>query len=185
MTTQETLVKYLSDMYALEEHLVQPLKSQVKDEDFKVYPQAHALVQRVLARSESALVELENLTQTLGGSARGVKSAVTAVAGAAAAVVNEARTHAITKKLRDDYVALSVTAVGYELLHTTGNALGSAPVAKLAQTRLHEVALLIMELSQEIIPVAVQELAKTNEVDSSTVEISQKNVKNAWTSRTS
>ena len=182
MTTQETLVKYLTDMYALEEHIAQPIKSQVKDKDFGPHPEALALVHRILARTESAQEELENLAKTMGGDARaGFKSAVSAAAGVAAAVINEARTHAITKKLRDDYAALSLAAIGYELLHTTANALSSAPVAALAQKRLREVALLIMELSQEIIPVAVKELAGTNQVDSSTVSISQKNIQAAWT----
>ena len=183
MTTQETLAKYVSDMYALEDHLLQPLKAQSTDKDFAPYPQAHALVQRIVSRTEIALSDLERLSETLGGDARGsFKSAVTSVVGAAAAVVNEARTHAITKKLRDDYTALSLAAIGYELLHTTASALGSKPVALAAQTRLHEIAGFIMELSQEIIPVAVQELSETNEVDASTVSVSQKNVKAAWTS---
>jgi hypothetical protein len=37
-----------------------------------------------------------------------------------------------------------------------------------------------MLLSQEIIPVAVLELSETNEVDVSTIEISQQNIKAAW-----
>ena len=183
MTTQETLVKYLSDMYALEAHLEQPLKSQAKDEDFSPYPQAQSLVREILARTETAQAELEAMAKSLGGDARsGIKAAVTTVAGAAAAVINEGRTHPITKKLRDDSTALALAATGYELLHATANALGSPVVAALAQRQLHQVAGHVMRLSQEIIPVAVKELSQTNEVDLSTVTTSQKNVKAAWTS---
>ena len=181
MTNQETITKYLSDMYALEDHMIQPLKSQAKDADFAPYPKAQALVQRILASSEASLMQLENVAKAMGGETRSsFKSAVSAVAGAAAAAINEGRTHAITKKLRDDYTALSLLSIGYELLHTTGNALGAVEVAAMAQTRLHHVAGFIMELSQEIIPVAVQELGTTNQVDTSTVATSQKNVKAAW-----
>jgi ferritin-like metal-binding protein YciE len=182
MTTQETIVKYISDMYALEEHIAQPLKSQAKDEDFSPYPEARALVTRILSSTEKALVQLETMAKGMGGDARsGIKSAVTAAAGVAAAVINEGRTHPITKKLRDDYTALCLASMGYELLHVTGNALGSPEVAALAQARLHELAGFIMELSHEIVPVAVKELAGTNAVDLSTVALSQKNVKAAWT----
>jgi ferritin-like metal-binding protein YciE len=185
MTTQETLVKYLTDMYALESHLAQPLKSQDTDEDFGPYPAAKALVGRSLARTENAMSMLESLVTEMGGDARGsFKAAVTAAAGAFAAAVNEGRTHHVTKKMRDDYTALSLVAVGYELLHATANALGSAQIAAFAQANLKESAALIVGFSQEIIPVAVAELAGTNPgVDASTVTVSQQNIKDAWTRR--
>jgi ferritin-like metal-binding protein YciE len=183
MNKQETLVKYLTDMHALESHLIQPLKSQIKDDDFNPYPAAKALVQQMLARSERSVAGLENLVKGMGEDAHGsFKSAVTAAAGVVAAAINEGRTHPITKKLRDDYTALSLVAIGYELLHATANALGAAPVAAFAGAELKETAGLIMSLSQEIIPVAVTELAKTNPgVDASTVAVSQKNIISAWT----
>jgi hypothetical protein len=172
MTTQETLVKYLSDMYALEEHIAQPLRSQVKDEDFAPFPEATALVTKMLSRTESASMELEQAAKSLGGDT---------VAGMAAAVINEGRTHPITKKLRDDHTALCLASIGYELLHVTANALNSPEIATLAQTRLHEVAKIIMESSQVIVPVAVKELSETNEVDISSIAVSQANIKAAWT----
>lgn len=182
MTNQETLIKYLTDMHALENHVVQPLKSQAKDDDFAPYPAAQALVHRMLARSETAVAQLERLAEGLGEEARGTfKSAVTAAAGMVAAAVNEGRTHVITKKLRDDYTALSLVSIGYELLHATANALRSPEIAAFAQASLRETAGLIMALSQEILPVAVAELAKTNkDVDTSTVATSQQNIKDAW-----
>ena len=183
MTKQETLVKYLTDMHALENHLVQPLKSQAKDPDFNAYPAAQTFVQRMLNRSEGAVAKLETLAEGLGKDAHGTfKSAVTAAAGIVAAAINEGRTHHITKKLRDDYTALNLVSIGYELLHATANALGAPQIASFAQASLRETAALIMGLSQEIIPVAVAELAKTNEnVDTASVATSQRNIKDAWT----
>ena len=182
MTTQETLVKYLSDMHSLEKHVLQPLKAQANDADFGPYPEARTLVQKVEMRTTQAVDALEALIKEMGGDARSsIKSAVTAAAGTVAAAVNEARTHAITKKLRDDYTALALLSVGYELLYTTANALGSAQVASLAMNELKEVAGQIMELSQVIIPVAVAELAKTNpETNVKTATGSQLAIKQAW-----
>jgi ferritin-like metal-binding protein YciE len=182
MTTQEILLKYLTDMHALEKHLVQPLKAQADDADFGSFPEAHALVQQLHLRTENAIGSLEIQIKELGGDARsGFKSAVTAAAGAMAAVVNEGRTHAITKKLRDDYTALSLVSIGYELLHATGHALGSEEVASLALRHLRDVAGFIMSLSQVIIPVAVEELNRTNpDANLKTVVSTQVNIREAW-----
>jgi hypothetical protein len=182
MTTKETLLKYLTDMHALESHLAQPLKGQADDDDFGEYPEARELVRRLQLRTENAISSLEILIKDFGGDARGgFKSAVTTAAGVVAAAVNEGRTHAITKKLRDDYTALSLVAVGYELLHATANAFESEQIASLSIYHLKDVAGLIMELSQVIIPVAVRELEKTNpEADASTTVASQVNIREAW-----
>jgi hypothetical protein len=166
----------------LEEHIAQPLKSQAKDDDFRPFPEAKALVQRILVATEDAQNHLATLCKSMGGEARGsFKSAFTALAGATAAMINEARTHAITKKLRDDYTALSLASVSYGLLHATANALAFPEVALFSQRRLHEIAGQIMALSHEITPVAIKELAGTNQVELSTMEESQKNIKAAWT----
>lgn len=182
MTTQEILVKYLTDMYSLEKHLLLPLKSQASDEDFGAFPEARSLVQQLHLRTENSINALEIQIKGLGGDARGgFKTAVTTAAGAVAAAVNEGRTHAITKKLRDDYTALSLVSIGYELLHATGNALGSEQVASLALTHLREVAGFIMSLSQVIIPVAVEELTRTNpEANTKTIVPTQVNIREAW-----
>jgi hypothetical protein len=140
------------------------------------------LIKRLHTRTENAIRSLEILSAEVGGKPRETfKSAVTAAAGLVAAAVNEGRTHAITKKLRDDYTALSLVAVGYELLHATGNALGDERVASLSLHHLKDVAGFIMDLSQIIIPVAVDELDKTNpEADASTAVASQVNIREAW-----
>jgi ferritin-like metal-binding protein YciE len=182
MTTKETLVKYLTDMHALEKHVAQPIKSQADDADFGEFPEARQLVQRIEVRTQSAISALEILIKQFGGDARtDLKSVVTAAAGAVAAAVNEGRTHKITKKLRDDYTALSLVSIGYELLHATANALENEEIASLALRHLQEVAGFIMELSQVIIPVAVAELQKTNpEANLKSVVSTQVNIREAW-----
>ncbi len=184
MTTKETLVKYLTDMHALEKHVAQPLKAQAADADFGEFPDARQLVQRIDLRTQTAITSLEILIKEFGGDVRtDFKTVVTAAAGAVAAAVNEGRVHKITKKLRDDYTALSLVSIGYELLHTTANALGNEQIASQALKHLHEVAGLIMELSQVIVPVAVEELCKTNpEANVSTVTSTQVNIREAWRS---
>ena len=184
MTTKETLLKYLTDMHALEKHVAQPLKAQCEDADFGEFPDARGLVQRIDMRTQTALTSLEIVIRDLGGQTHTeFKAVVTAAAGAVAAAINEGRVHKITKKLRDDYTALSLVSIGYELLHATANALGNEEVASLALRQLREVAGFIMELSQVIVPVAVEELSKTNpDADATTVTATQVNIREAWRS---
>jgi len=139
-------------------------------------------VQRLQLRTQNAVDALEIVLQELGGESRtSFKSVVTEAAGAVAAAVNEGRVHKITKKLRDDYTALSLVSVGYELLHATGNALGNEQVASLALHHLREVAGFIMDLSQAIIPVAIEELHKTNpEAEVAATVATQVNIREAW-----
>jgi hypothetical protein len=76
---------------------------------------------------------------------------------------------------------LSLVSVGYELLHATGNALGNEQVASLALRHLREVAGFIMDLSQVIIPVAIEELRQTNpDADATTIVPTQVNIREAW-----
>jgi ferritin-like metal-binding protein YciE len=184
MTNQEILLKYLTDMHALEKHLAQPLQAQADDADFGEFPEARSLVQRLEMRTKNAAGALEILIEEMGGETRtNLKSVVTAAAGAVAAAVNEGRVHKITKKLRDDYTALSLVSIGYELLHATGNALGNEKVASLSLRHLRDVAGFIMDLSQVIIPVAVEELAKTNPDANVKVTVpTQLNIREAWRS---
>ncbi len=70
MTTKETLVKYLTDMHALEKHVAQPIKSQADDADFGEFPEARQLVQRIEVRTQSAISALEILIKQFGAQPR-------------------------------------------------------------------------------------------------------------------
>ena len=74
-----------------------------------------------------------------------------------------------------------MNSVGYSMLHTTGLALMSNSTASLAISYLQDTAALIMELSQESIPVVVGELEETNGVTTDVTSLAQTNVRNAWT----
>ena len=162
---QDTLQQYVSDMLAVERHLLPALENQTKDDRYETYPQALRLVNRLEGTTRSHINGLEQLLRDLGGDpASPIKSAVTAVLGAAAALIERLRTDPVSKNLRDDYTVLSLIAVSYTMLHTTGLALMDEQTADVAANYLTDYTPLIAEINEVIPEVVVSELRDETEV---------------------
>lgn len=162
---KDTLQQYVSDMLAVERHLLPALENQTKDDRYETYPQALRLVNRLEGTTRSHINGLEHLLRDLGGDpASPIKSAVTAVLGAAAALIERLRTDPVSKNLRDDYTVLSLIAVSYTMLHTTGLALMDEQTADLAANYLTDYTPLIAEINEVIPEVVVSELRDETEV---------------------
>jgi hypothetical protein len=186
MTNEETLLKYITDMAGAEHHLAHTIKTQEADSDLKKFPEALRLLGKMRMTAEQHLNGLEALAKTLNGEARSsFKESVTAITGTAMGAVVHLMEHHVTKMLRDDYIVLCGNSVGYSLLHTTGLALGSEETAALALAFLKDTAVEVMELSQEVIPVAIGELSATNSIEAAATEMAQTNVREAWSSHES
>lgn len=152
---QDSLQQYVSDMLAVERHLLPALENQSQDDRYAKFPEARRLVNKLEATTRSHINGLERHLENLGGDpASPVKSAVTAVLGAAAALIEKIRTDPVSKNLRDDYTVLGLAAVSYTMLHTTGQALMDEQTADLAANYLRDYTPLIAEIS-EVIPVVV------------------------------
>lgn len=126
-------------------------------------------------------VALENRLKALGGSTTApVKDAVSAVAGAAAGLINAVRPSETVKSLRDDATYLSGLGVAYLLLYTTACALEDVETADVAQRGYEDCARLTMHFDRILPQVTVEELReeKIPVLDASTRVIAM--VKNAW-----
>lgn len=177
-----TLQNYVSDLLALERHLLEAVKRQVDDDRTNRHPEAIRLVSKIHGVLASHVAETEQHLSNLGGHpASGVKDAVASVAGIAAGLIDKVRTNTVSKMLRDDYSALSLTAIGYTMLHTTGLALKSSLTADLALRHLHDITPLIVEIS-EIVPLVVAvELTDDGEVvDAAVGPEAVRNTQKAW-----
>jgi ferritin-like metal-binding protein YciE len=162
---QDTLQQYVSDMLAVERHLLPAFENQTKDDRFAKYPEARRLVNQIEATINSHINGLKQHLESLGGDAASpVKSAVTAALGMAASVIENMRTDPVSKNLRDDYTALNLAAVSYTMLHTTGQALMDQQTADLAASFLTDYTSLITELNEVIPDVVVSELRDETEV---------------------
>ena len=162
---QDTLQPYVSDMLAVERHLLPAFENQSKDDRYARYPQARQLVNKIEATIHSHINGLENHLERLGGDAASpVKSALTAALGLAASAIENLRTNPVSKNLRDDYTALGLAAVSYTMLHTTGQALMDQQTADLAANYLKDYTPLIAEIGEVIPEVVVSELRDETEL---------------------
>ena len=91
------------------------------------------------------------------------------------------RTETVSSMLRDDYVALSMVAVAYTMLHTTALALRDQMTATMALQNLKHVTPLITEISK-VIPILVAQDVH-DDVETADVSVAQQAIRNtqeAW-----
>ena len=179
---QDTLQQYVSDMLAVERHLLPAFENQSKDDRFAKHPEARRLVNKIEATINSHINGLKQHLENLGGDAASpVKSAVTAALGVAAAAIENMRTDPISKNLRDDYTALNLAAISYTMLHTTGKALMDEQTADMAASFLIDYTPLITEINEVIPEVVVSELRDETEVlDPGAAEQATERTQHAW-----
>jgi ferritin-like metal-binding protein YciE len=169
-------------MLAVERHILPAIENQVKDDRYAQHPEAQRLVQQLETTVRNHINGLEQQLKSLGGDpASPVKSAVTAILGVAAAVIEKMRTDPISKNLRDDFTVLSLAAVSYTMLHTTGQALRDQQTADLAAACLMDYTPLLTEINEVIPDVVVSELEDETEVlDPSAAERARERTQEAW-----
>ena len=118
----------------------------------------------MLALERHIAAPVEAQLNNVGGSATsGVKSAWSALLGSGAAALNQVRKTKVSKSLRDDYTALGLSAISYTMLHTTALGLGDQATAQLAKRNLDDITPIIVEISQVMPKVVLQELQEDGE----------------------
>jgi hypothetical protein len=125
---------------------------------------------------------LKSHLESIGGSeSHPVKSAVAAIFGMAAGVVDNLRTKGISKALRDDYTAFNHAAIGYAMLHTTAHLLGQTSTADVAERHLRDYTRAVQEINQLIADVVAWELRKDgHSVNDETVRHATDTLNRAW-----
>src|SRR6476660_5166609 len=102
------LQKYVSDLLALESHIYQAIDKQVKENanDQEVNSKYSAFATTIKSHRDALASRLESL----GGAANSpVKEGVAAVFGVAAGIIDKFRSEEVSKNLRDDFTALSLS----------------------------------------------------------------------------
>ena len=184
--TKETLDSYITDMLALEDHILAAVNAQLTDLQ-KSYPEYATAVSKAAAVTNSHMLMLQQLkTQRNIDSGTGVADAVkragSVVAGLGAAAVDMLRSsEKLSKNMRDDYTAYSLASVGYEMLLTTSLAFGDENVAEHARMHYANYAKVIMDLSAAIPSAVVIELQQRGfPVQSDVTTAMEQEVKDAW-----
>jgi ferritin-like metal-binding protein YciE len=182
---RHSIQAYVSDMLALEHHIAQPLERQLKLQDTAKYGSAMAAIAQIKAFNDAHIAALDQALQQVGGHpASGVKSAWSGLLGAAAGAIDSVRKTKISKALRDDFTALSLASIGYEMLYTTAVGLGDAAIGALAQRHLADYARVVVQINQVIPDVVLRELQDDGEhVQATAAETIRRQLNEIWQSR--
>jgi ferritin-like metal-binding protein YciE len=180
-TTAPTINTYLSDMLALEQHIATPLQNQVNSA-IEAQPAALRVIREAFDIVQRHISTLEERLDAVGGHAGSpVKNAVSSVFGAAAAAIDKARKTEVSKSLRDDYSALSLSSAGYTMLHTTALGLGDDQTAALAKAHLADVATAIMKINGVLPTVVLVELRQEGvNVTPAVAQTAERDAEAAW-----
>lgn len=183
--TEEATNSYVTDMLALEEHILTAVQGQRKDlkNEHPMFGKVLQDIEATATRHTSALNALVDQRDIgAGGSlAEVLKKAGSVVLGAGAAAIDMVRSERVPKNLRDDYTVLALATVGYAMLFTTAKSLGDAPVATLAASHHKDYAEATMALD-DIVPASVVLLLKDEGLpaDSSVIEAVNKELDSHW-----
>ncbi|HET9211283.1 MAG TPA: hypothetical protein VFR03_12830 [Thermoanaerobaculia bacterium] len=182
---RDALRPYLADMAAVEKHILEALERQHKDEDIRQFPNAHQVIDRLMAVLRQHVQTLETHLEGFsgGGAAATVKEAVGGVLGAIAGIYDKVRKDTASRALRDDYTALGMAVISYTMLHTTALGLRQGATAEIALRHLKDLTPLQVELSQIIPGIVLRELSfEGYDVEPGLAQNAVRNTQEAWSS---
>lgn len=184
-SARDVLRKYVSDMIGVVRHVHEAIDRQMADNDSNKFPEARELLSQISTELNTQRNHLDGLAKEIEAAHFGAaKEAVTAATGFLTGLYDHLRSHPISKDLRDDYVALTLCCVAYEMLHATGLACRHANTAELALRHLQALTPFVTRIGQLIPHVVVRELAERGvEVDTTAADIAARNNHEAWTNK--
>ncbi|HLA64796.1 MAG TPA: hypothetical protein VK610_10245 [Rhodothermales bacterium] len=163
MNRTEILDGYVTDMAAVENHILSAAERQVAAESTARYPEAKAPLEAlaaVLRQHVAALKAYNGETPSEGTLAEVAKEALTDVIGFAAGIYDQLRQEdRVSRMVRDTYTALGLATVSYHMLHTTALGLKEHRLADLAIAHLRDLTPHAVELSKAVCLVVAHELA--------------------------
>ena len=159
----EFVAKYVTDQLILDSHTLKVIEVQLKDSSLTSMPQVQKLLQNihsVIQKNINALQALDksnNKNSSIDVS-KTLSETLTDVTGTLTGLYNKLRTEKVSKMLRDDYTALSMTCLTYSMLFTTAKGLGEHETAEVATNNLKVIPPLVMDLNSIIPGVVLFEL---------------------------
>lgn len=183
LDNQEVLRKYVSDMVGVVRHVHEAIERQIHDGNSSKFPEAKSLLAELSQELNTQRNHLDGLATEVEAHTLAVgKDAVTAATGFITGLYDRLRNHPISKDLRDDYVAVTLCCVAYEMLHTTGLALRHQNTAELALRNLQQLTPYVTKIGQLIPAIVVRELGDSGaDVDIAAADVAARNNHEAWT----
>jgi DNA-binding NtrC family response regulator len=179
---EKSLRKYSSDLLSLQNHLLKAVKKQQSSEQVKE-KEAIEILHLMNLRLSDNVKEFEPLLEELGGDTREeIKSKIANFTGTIAGLIDSARKDPVSKMLRDDYIALSMLAVGYKMLYTAALVAHRDDLAEITMSHLRSITQMITEISKAIPMVISGELIDDPELASEIGKKAVKQTQKAWSS---
>jgi hypothetical protein len=178
-----SLTQYLNDMLALERDIANAVRGQLEDERITAVPGLAGILGEIASGSESRIDRLKAMSESEGGAlGAALKETVTAVAGTLAGLYGKVREHPVARMVRDDVVALHLSATSYSMLLTLGLAIGHNGCAALAEEGLRATAKLVMQLTKLLPLVVAGDLAEDAPLSNpNATQLATDKVVEAWT----
>ncbi|HYF35156.1 MAG TPA: hypothetical protein VD994_07720 [Prosthecobacter sp.] len=181
-TQHDNLRMYVNDAAAMAKHIENAFGQQLEDDDLRSHAAAHQLIERMHRTLAAQRRGMEKYVEEFGGGVGAtLKEAVTSITGALTGLYATVRKHPISRMLRDNYTALALACIAYEMLHTTALAIGQKSLADTALKNLRELAPLITAVTEVAPGVVLQELAGDDpSIDLSVEQQARQNALSAW-----
>lgn len=184
MDRTEILNSYVTDMSAVETHILEAVERQLESDEIKQYPDAVRVITSLRDALKRHTMSLEAFNdKTEGGDLKEtVKEALFGALGVAAGIYDNLRQKdPVSRMIRDAYTATSLATVSYHMLYTTALALKADDLAKLALINLKDLTGLIGELSEVVCTVVAAELtAEDRTIDPSVGPKAVTETQKAW-----
>lgn len=170
LPTMDTLTKdradilndYVTDMAAVERHILAAVERQLDSDATAKYPDAVRVLTSLRTALQNHVTGLEAYNDRTddGDLKEAVKEVVTGALGVVAGFYDQIRqADKVSRMIRDSYTATSLAAVSYHMLYTSALGLKADDLADLAIRNLRDLTRLIGEMSEVVCTVVAAELA--------------------------
>lgn len=182
MNIESARQKHLTNLLALEHNVHEALKRQREDEDVRLHAKVNELVIRLERCSRGHHDALRALATTYGVEESAWKKAIGTVVGAATGLFEKTREKKLSGVLKDDYVALSLTAMHYTSVHAFATAIRDEPLAQATLTHLKAITPLMVAISKLIPEIVVEETLRDGVpgIEATASEVAVANTQRAW-----
>lgn len=157
---QNETKQHLSDMAALEKHILDAVDKQLEVEEVKNDGDALTVLSKTKDMLTRHVAQLEAMAEAQDAETRtSMKALFTRFLGNVAGIYNSVRSDEASRALRDTYTALNLMSASLTAMKTFGLVVGKESISKLAYEQMRELLPLIMEFNTKLPYVVAREIA--------------------------